>query len=149
MGNAALAAAMPEEGPAILLVEDSAVHQKLLREAFRQVPGAPALRFFSDGETAWEFVKQMVLLPPSRWPRLAIVDLGLPGVSGIELLARIRSLIQLSEWPVLVLTASDKGTDISDARDEHASAYILKPKDLAGYQDLARDVVGFWMKRSR
>jgi two-component system, OmpR family, KDP operon response regulator KdpE len=57
-------------------------------------------------------------------PDLAIVDLGLPGIDGVEVIEGIRSW---SSMPILVLSARDQEPDKVRALDAGADDYVTKP----------------------
>ena len=75
----------------------------------------------ADGRQA---KSQIDALPP---PSLVLLDMGLPHVDGLTLLAQIRSRPTWSGVPVLMLTANDDKTNICKAIVGGATEYILKP----------------------
>jgi len=67
---------------------------------------------------------EVLLLATVRQPDIVIVDLGLPDVSGLDVITRLR------EWfrrPILVLSARDQESDKIDALDRGADDYLTKP----------------------
>ncbi|MHB8634833.1 MAG: response regulator [Thermoplasmatota archaeon] len=134
--------------PAVWVVEDSAVHAKFLVEAMARTARPPAVRTFTDAETAWPVISDLVRQPRAQWPRLAIIDLGLPNASGLDLLERIRRNAAFQDWPVIILTASQHEADIQAARGAKATAYYTKPVDVNGYLKLANDLVDLWLPRA-
>jgi two-component system KDP operon response regulator KdpE len=101
----------------VLVVEDDAALRRALRTSLRArdldvreaVTGEEAIVAVADGGT------DVVLL-----------DLGLPGLDGIDALRRIRSF---SSVPVVVLTARDRQSDKVSALDAGADDYVTKPFD--------------------
>jgi DNA-binding response OmpR family regulator len=75
----------------------------------------------ADGRQAQS---QIDALPP---PALVLLDMGLPHVNGLTLLAQIKNRPTWSKVPVLMLTANDDKTDICKAIVGGATEYILKP----------------------
>jgi len=75
----------------------------------------------SDGRLAQS---QIDALPP---PALVLLDMGLPHVNGLTLLAQIKNRPTWAKVPVLMLTANDDKTDICKAIVGGATEYILKP----------------------
>lgn len=100
----------------ILLVEDDAALSRgilaLLRAAGHAVDSA------KDGETA-------LFLANAEPCALVILDIGLPGISGFEVIKRLRS--QGCKTPILVLTARDHISDRVKGLDFGADDYLLKP----------------------
>lgn len=101
----------------IFIVDDSEFMRVSLRTLIRKVPEFNLIGEAADGESA---IEQILALKPS----VALVDLGLPGLSGIEVTKQIKAA--LPETRVLILTASDYRHDIFDALDAGADGYILK-----------------------
>jgi len=79
------------------------------------------VEWFQQGEPALEFLKYETF-------DLMVLDLGLPDISGIELLQRLRK--QGALLPVLILTALDSVEDRISGLDAGADDYLTKPFDL-------------------
>ena len=101
----------------IFFVEDNDVIRFCLRSFLKQIPDFSLVGEASDGETALETIK-------SANPTVALVDIGLPGVSGIELTKNLKNMVP--GLRVLMLTASDNQSDIFDSLDAGADGYVLK-----------------------
>lgn len=113
--------------------------------AFQATGRPPQVKVFKDAETAWPVVSDLQRQPASAWPRLILVDLQLPNASGLDLLQRIRRNPAYTDWPVVILTSSMHEADITAARGAKATAYFVKPIDVAGWNKLALDIVELWM----
>ena len=103
----------------ILLVEDDRVLADALSRAL--VQSAHAVDVVSTGEEA-----DHALAAGSH--DLAVLDIGLPGLSGLEVLKRLRA--RKSTMPVLMLTAFDTLADRVRGLDLGADDYLAKPFDL-------------------
>jgi two-component system KDP operon response regulator KdpE len=101
----------------ILVVEDEGPLRLALRTSLRS-RGFEVVEA-SSGEEA-------LVLAAERSPDLVVLDLGLPGIDGMEALARLRSF---SEAPVVVLTVRDHQADKVAALDAGADDYVTKPFD--------------------
>ena len=99
----------------VLVVEDDASLRRALRTSLR----ARGLDVLEDvtGEEA-------VVSVADGGPDVVLLDLGLPGIDGIDVLRRIRSF---STVPVVVLTARDRQSDKVSALDAGADDYVTKP----------------------
>lgn len=75
----------------------------------------------------------MVRLKEST-PDLVVLDLHLPGVSGVEICQYIRSIPRLNAVPVMIVSADERLADIVD----DATLVLLKPVSLMQLRDLAR-----------
>jgi two-component system OmpR family response regulator len=103
----------------ILLVEDDTVLADALARAL--VQSAHAVDIVGNGDEA------DAALALGRYD-LAILDIGLPGISGLEVLQRLRA--RRSTMPVLMLTAMDTLEDRVRGLDAGADDYLAKPFDL-------------------
>lgn len=104
--------------PTILVVEDDSANRALLTyllqtEGYR-VHAAP------DGETGLRAVA-------TTRPDLVLLDVGLPGLDGLELTRRIRLDLRLATLPVLLLTGRTATTDVVAGLDAGADDFIIKP----------------------
>ncbi len=102
----------------ILVVEDSALIQRLVEVCLRDV-GRPILSA-TDGPSGID----MVL---GDRPDLMILDIGLPGCDGWEVLDRVRSDPDAAATPVLVLTAHAQEEYRIRADRQGADAFMTKP----------------------
>jgi DNA-binding response OmpR family regulator len=106
----------------LLLVEDEpdlgkAIKQTLDREKY-------VVDWVTDGNEAWQYLE-------NQWTQytLAIFDWLLPGISGLELLQRLRA--KNNPLPVLMLTAKDRMEDKVAGLDAGADDYLVKPFGMA------------------
>lgn len=128
------------EEPSVLIVEDSPVHQRLLMEAFKRIGYTTRFDIHSDASGAWAAIGNMLRSPSPTWPRFAVVDIGLPGMSGIDLLDRIRHEAGLASWPVVILTASTNPDDATEVRMAEANGQFQKPA-TGGYEPVVRQML--------
>ena len=70
-------------------------------------------------------------------PDLMLLDLNLPKLSGIELLAELRASSRHRHIPVVVVTSSDSQQDRERVRALNPSAYFRKPSNLSDFMELA------------
>src|SRR5690606_39897542 len=73
-----------------------------------------------DGKAALEHLKD-------NTPDLAILDVKMPYLSGIEVCRRMKRIPRLKHVPVIILTALRDETTLRDAREQGADEVILKP----------------------
>jgi two-component system, OmpR family, response regulator len=78
----------------------------------------------------------------TRAPALVILDVMLPGRSGIDILQAIRARPDLAELPVIVLTAKGHAADRERAMRSGASHYMAKPFSNAELLATVRQLVG-------
>ena len=107
----------------ILLIEDNDGDVLLVRKAFEQ---NNLINELLVAPTANEGLK---LLREKR-PEVVLLDLNLPGKSGLEVLEEIKQDEELKRTVVVILTSSPAEKDVLKSYDLHANLYIVKPLDF-------------------
>jgi DNA-binding response OmpR family regulator len=131
---------MDQESP-ILLIEDDPAAAELLRLALKKAGLRRPLRVLSDGEEAIAYLSSA---PPfenreeNPPPCLLLLDVKLPGKSGLEVLSWLRSRFNTRPLPVVILTSSLASKDIEEALRLGIRAYCIKPLDFSDLKKLAR-----------
>ena len=105
-------------GSRILIVEDSAVIRRLIEVCLRAADLEIITR--DDGRTGLTAVS-------SESPDLVVLDIGLPGMDGWEVLDRIRKDPTTKSIPVVVLTAHAEEESRRRANEGGADAFVTKP----------------------
>ncbi len=129
----------------ILLVEDDPGDVLITREAFADNKVRNQLSVVSDGEAAMAFLRREEGFASAPRPDLVLLDLNLPRKAGHEVLAEIRSDVDLQRIPVVVLTTSDAEEDILRSYDLHANAYVTKPVDFDRFLNVVRQIDDFFV----
>jgi two-component system, chemotaxis family, response regulator Rcp1 len=130
----------------ILLVEDNPGDVRLTREALLELNVKHSLHVVTDGEAALEFLFRKGRHTKAVRPDLILLDLNLPRRNGREVLEQIKKDEDLKLIPVLVLTTSGSPLDIRAAYSLHANSYIVKPRDLDKFWEVASAIEEFWLK---
>jgi CheY-like chemotaxis protein len=126
----------------ILLVEDNPMDVDLTRRAFNRRKILNPIEIARDGEEALAFM--------SRWdegesiPVVILLDLKLPKVSGLEVLAHLKKHPSYRTIPVIMLTSSAEDRDIQAAYELGANSYIIKPVDFEKFLEVAAQVDLYW-----
>jgi CheY-like chemotaxis protein len=128
----------------VLLVEDSSGDANLLLELLKDFKVEAEITVAKDGKEALAHLKDSS--SSIGHPDLIILDLKLPGMSGHEILRRIKSDPSLRFIPVIVLSSSSDEADIIKSYDLQASCYITKPNDLYRYEEAVEIIERFWFK---
>jgi CheY-like chemotaxis protein len=129
----------------ILLVEDDPGDVLITREAFAENKVRNHLSVVSDGETAMSFLRHEGDFSAAPRPDLILLDLNLPRKAGHEVLAEIKSDVDLQRIPVVVLTTSDAEEDVLRSYDLHANAYVTKPVDFSCFLSVVRQIDEFFV----
>jgi two-component system, chemotaxis family, response regulator Rcp1 len=133
----------------ILLVEDNPADADLTQVAFETV-GTPAdINVLVNGEDAINYLSRIGAYHDAVIPQLVLLDLNLPRVGGLEVLAAIKSLQATRHIPVVVLTSSESHDDIIKSYRLGANCYLTKPFGLDAYRDMARRLHEFWLELAK
>ena len=108
--------------PAILVVDDSALIVMSIKMILD--PAGYEVIECSNGPDAVKFAE-------AKAPQLILLDMMMPGMDGIETLARLKSNAKTSPIPVLMVTGSQAGKDVEKAFGYGANGYVVKPVDAA------------------
>ncbi len=126
----------------VLLVEDNPVDLDLTLRAFARRKLTNPIEVARDGEEALAWI--------ARWdagetlPLLALLDLKLPRVDGLEVLTQWKANTVSNAMPVVVLTSSAEDSDVQAAYKLGANSYIVKPVDFGKFLDVAAQIDLYW-----
>jgi CheY-like chemotaxis protein len=134
----------------ILLVEDNPADADLTQVAFETIGGTPAeIDVVVNGEEAINYLSRNGSYQDAVPPQLVLLDLNLPRVGGLDVLARIKSLEATRHIPVVMLTSSESSDDIVRSYQLGANCYLTKPFGLAAYREMARRLHEFWLELAK
>jgi len=128
--------------PPIFLVEDNPVDLDLTLRAFARRRLVNRIEVARDGEEALAWLPRW--LAGEAKPAVILLDLNLPKVHGLEVLAEIKRKPPLARIPVVVLTTSKDDRDITTAYDLGANSYLVKPVDFQKFIDVAAQIELYW-----
>ncbi len=123
----------------ILLVDDDPDDVTLAMRALARQNLANRVHVVSDGAEAITYLRD------SARPRLVLLDLKLPKVTGLEVLAQIRNDPRLKTLPVVILTSSREEPDVARAYALGANSYIVKPVDFEQFLRAVSEVGMYWL----
>jgi len=132
----------------ILLIEDNPSDIDLTKRAFLKARIANELVVVEDGEEALDYLFGTgghVGRDPADLPAVALLDLKLPKVGGLEVLKRIRADVRTRRLPVVILTTSREESDIAAGYDRGANSYVPKPVDFVDFQQAIEQLGLYWL----
>jgi CheY-like chemotaxis protein len=129
----------------VLLVEDDEGDVLMTREAFEFHKIRNPLHVVTDGEQALQFIRRAGPFADAPRPGLILLDVNLPRLSGLEVLAALKQDPDLHVIPVVMLTTSQAEEDILRSYELHANAYVTKPVDFEHFTDAVRQIDGFFL----
>ncbi|MBD2130394.1 response regulator [Microcoleus sp. ZQ-A2] len=130
----------------ILLVEDSPNDVELILTALSESCLANEVVVVRDGEEALDYLyrKGVFKLRMEGNPVVVLLDLKLPKVDGLEVLAQIKSDPELKAVPVVVLTSSREEQDLINSYNLGTNAYVVKPVNFHEFVDAIKELGLFW-----
>ncbi|MGE0040076.1 MAG: response regulator [Vicinamibacterales bacterium] len=127
------------EGVEILLVEDSPDDAALTLRALKKCSLANKVHAVQDGAEA------LAWLRGNHRPKVVLLDLKLPKVSGLEVLAEVRADEALADIPIVILTSSREEPDVARAYALGVNSYIVKPVDLDQFMSAVSQAGLYWL----
>jgi len=129
----------------ILLVEDTPDEAELTMETLQQGRVRNTVHWVENGEEALAFLRREARYAGVPRPDLILLDLHMPRMNGMEVLAEIKQHPDWKRIPVIIMTASNDERDIVGAYNKHANCYITKPIDVDEFMDAVRSIEDFWL----
>lgn len=129
----------------ILLVEDNPADVRLTQEAFRELQIKHQLLVAEDGLSAVSYLSNMLENAPLSRPDIIILDLNLPKMNGLEVLAIIKSNPAMKTIPVIVMSSSTSDKDVSSAYGLNANCYTKKPLEIDQFINVIESIQRFWL----
>ncbi len=132
----------------ILLVEDNPHDVEMILETLNREDISNRVKAISDGAEALDYLfgpEGCLAKADVRLPKLIILDLKLPKVSGLEVLKRVKSDERTRHIPVVVFTSSDETRDRTESYRRGANSYVVKPMQAAAFSHFVVDLGKYWV----
>ena len=129
----------------VLLVEDDPGDVLMTKEAFEHYKLRNVLHVVTDGEQALHFLRRTGGYADAPRPGLILLDLNLPRLDGLEVLAELKADPALKVIPVVILTTSQAQQDVLRSYALHANAYVSKPVDFETFMEVIRQIDNFFV----
>lgn len=132
----------------ILFAEDSKADALLTIRALTKSGFSNKLHHVIDGAEALDFIYcrgKYADRNPNEFPKLILLDVKMPKISGIEVLEKIKSDPMVKSVPVVMLTSSNEGPDIERCFALGANSYIVKPVDSDNFFKAVKEIGAYWM----
>ena len=125
-------------------MEDSSDDERLTLRAIRSTDANIQIIVARDGEEALTLLfgkngKGMIR------PALVLLDLKLPKIGGLDVLAKLRSDATTCTLPVVVLSSSDETEDIKESYRRGANSYVRKPVNFTEFVDAVHHLHQYWL----
>ena len=132
----------------ILFAEDSPDDALLTIRALTKSGFTNKLLHVKDGAEALDFIYCRGIYSgrnPKSHPKLLLLDLKMPKVSGMQVLEKVKSDPDLKSIPAVILTSSQEDPDIEKCYALGANSYIVKPVDSDKFFSAIKEMGMYWM----
>ncbi|MDR3693693.1 response regulator [Mucilaginibacter sp.] len=143
---------MPFNEVEILFAEDSSDDAMLTIRALKKSGFANKLYHVKNGAEALDFLYRKGIYTQRNLnenPKLILLDLKMPKMSGLEVLEKIKSDPALKCTPVVILTSSKEDPDIQRSYALGANSYIAKPVESDDFFNVIKEIGLYWMVLSQ
>jgi len=131
----------------VLLIDDEEAHTLLIRRLLANSGWVSRIDVVCDGEQALDYLfHRGAYANPAQYPtpRFMLLDLKLPRIDGLQVLAEVKAHPVLCKIPVVVLTTSEHPQDVERAYRFHANSYITKPVSFKLLEEIIDRIGYYW-----
>jgi hypothetical protein len=132
----------------ILLDEDNPQDEMLILRALKKINLANEVDVARDGQQALDYLFGEDELPPragTELPAVVLLDIGLPRLSGLQVLERLRADQRTRLLPVVILTSSDEERDRLKSYENGANSFVRKPLDFTEFAETVARLGVYWL----
>lgn len=137
-----MAQAVPIE---ILMIDDDPGDVRITQEAVKASHLSNRLHVCYDGESGLAFLRKQGEYQNAPTPDLVLLDLNMPGLTGMEVLEAIRADENIKHVPVAILTTSNADADVLEAYKLHANCFVTKPVMFDAFMQVVQELEDFWV----
>jgi CheY-like chemotaxis protein len=130
----------------ILLIDDSSSEPLLLASAIEKSERNIVLECMDDSIVAVSQIQERAERRTEELPNLILLDLNMPGYSGVEVLQIFRKDDRLKYLPILIMTSSSLNEDLKACLEAGANCVIVKPSSHKRYIEVVQMINDFWFK---
>ncbi|MBP2230454.1 CheY-like chemotaxis protein [Azospirillum agricola] len=126
----------------IVMIEDDEGHARLIEKNIRRAGVTNEILPFTDGTSALAHLFGPDGTGEASAGRafLILLDLNLPDMTGVDILARVKTNPYTKRFPVVVLTTTDDRQEIQRCYDLGANVYITKPVNYESFANAIRQL---------
>lgn len=132
----------------ILIVEDNPYEADLVKRCLKKLLPPERVVHLDDGAEALDFILAQgdyAFREGAGLPRLILLDIKVPKVSGIEILTRLRQNPKTALVPVVMFSSSREPRDLQDSYLMGANSYVVKPIDFTELENTINALVKYWL----
>lgn len=132
----------------ILLVEDNPQDEMLVLRALRKANVVNRVDVARDGQQALDYLFRegdYSGLAGTELPAVILLDIGLPRVSGLDVLERLRADERTALLPIVILTSSDEERDRLKSYENGANSFVRKPVEFSEFAETVARLGIYWL----
>lgn len=132
----------------LLLVEDNPQDEMLTLRSLKKANVANRIDVVRDGQQAIDYLfrqGEFVDREGPDLPTVVLLDIGLPRLSGLEVLERLRADDRTALLPVVILTSSDEGEDRLQSYRHGANSFVRKPVEFTEFAATVARLGIYWL----
>lgn len=135
----------------ILLADDNPTDAELTIRALEIGGVSQQVVWVQDGEAALHYVFRQGVYAQrvSGNPKLMLLDLHMPKIDGLDVLAQIKADPRTRSTPIVIMSSSDQESDMARSYEAHANSYIVKPVDFKQFTDQVSLLGQYWTRINR
>jgi len=126
----------------IIMIEDDEGHARLIEKNIRRAGITNEIIPFALGSEALAFIAEKSRTGQASDDRriLVLLDLNLPDMSGLDILAKVKTDERTKRIPIIVLTTTDDKVEIQKCYELGCSAYVKKPLEYEAFANSVRQL---------
>jgi two-component system, response regulator len=132
----------------VLMIEDSPNDAELITRALSKLNIANTIYWVKDGEEALEFIfcnGRYVGRNAAAPLKVILLDLKLPKINGLEVLAKVKADERTRAIPVVIVTSSQEDKDLKEAYKLGTNSYIVKPIEASNFMKSLSEAGLYWL----
>ena len=134
-------------GP-ILLADDDVDFRMVIRDILSSEKACGEVFEVGNGFEAMEFLCRRGRFESAPQAALVYLDMNMPGLTGLQVLQRIKLDVRLRHIPVVILSGQDDPWAVHQAQCCGSSEYLVKPREFGSLRRVIRATTEYWMDSS-
>jgi CheY-like chemotaxis protein len=131
----------PENRLKIMIVEDDPDDQFMLKKIFSSFLPHVTIQLIDNGQDCIEQLEAQ----PDDLPQLITMDLNMPLMNGLEATAHLKKDPRFSHLPVIILSTSDRDTDMAASTESGANDYFIKNINYDDLKITVKSICEKWL----
>jgi two-component system response regulator len=136
----------------VLMVEDDSNDVTVALRAFRRHGMEDGVKVMRDGAEAYEFLlgEDTAVNGERRLvPKVIFLDLKMPKLNGLKLLQELRAHDRTRDVPIVIVTSSDRESDVKDSYRNGANSFVVKQFDPTNPGEYLVAIARYWLDMNR